>query len=608
MSNNSTAQAMHPQHNKPGTMMSTPPQSMKTAGGGTSSISPQNKFSSPTRLRSPRGSPRKVSSADSYLFAFLRNTKHIMTILVIVAVFAILHRPSIEPSSTGVRKEGISTVSPIDFSFLPTTISGSSSNQQRQSNDDDSVLSTDNNDYSFPETDYDPSIHPPPSPPSQEQELIPSQLPLKQRTTTSTTSSTTNKTVASLPSSTLDVISNNVIEHQKAEEMNQKLRQSYNASKYPVFSKPQQVQVHLIVDVSRAISPPSKFLLDGMERSTYTRLLALTFLNPKIKTVGTRARKSGSGPMVWVVDWGSMNRDCHRLDRVLDHLGRKTTEKVVLMDFSASNRRPQCKFFEDGNIRLTKRAVTQNRNYDFDRNRIQSGTFLENKNRVLHSPLVLREKFMDAIQNISTNILQVSERPIDVGFFWKNGDFSHYGFYRRKISKTVRALHHTIADGHGSIDTYVGIAANDEEGMVEGNVQLEYVQKLVQSKIVVVAQRDEWDDHYRLMESLASGALVMTDPVIAPPAGLQNKTNIIIYENESQLKKLIRYYLKNDSKRRAIAKKGFELAAGRHRAWHRIEEILFGRPLTHVDSPYTKLEKHKRPKTKLLVQDPIITR
>jgi hypothetical protein len=44
------------------------------------------------------------------------------------------------------------------------------------------------------------------------------------------------------------------------------------------------------------------------------------------------------------------------------------------------------------------------------------------------------------------------------------------------------------------------------------------------SKIVVVAQADEWEDHDdRLMEAMTSGAMVLFDSLIAPPTVLKRK-------------------------------------------------------------------------------------
>ena len=117
---------------------------------------------------------------------------------------------------------------------------------------------------------------------------------------------------------------------------------------------------------------------------------------------------------------------------------------------------------------------------------------------------------------------------------------------------------------------------------------------------MVITQRDEWEDHYRLMESLASGALVMTDPMVALPAGLIDNVNIIVYNSTKTLKELIKYYLKPENKkqRKRIALNGYKLVMGRHRCWHRLEELLFGRPLTNVDQPDAEApEKEKRLKS-----------
>jgi spore maturation protein CgeB len=139
--------------------------------------------------------------------------------------------------------------------------------------------------------------------------------------------------------------------------------------------------------------------------------------------------------------------------------------------------------------------------------------------------------------------------------------------------------------------------ANDEKRIGAGNVHFDYIQTFMSSKIVGVAQRVECEDQYRLMKSLASGAFVLTDPMVAPPEGLVNNTNCIVYENLSSLKRLIRYYLKHESKRQAIAKRGYTLALG-HQSWHRIETILFGRPLTQVGQP-TKLAPQRAPRPEI---------
>lgn len=368
------------------------------------------------------------------------------------------------------------------------------------------------------------------------------------------------------------------------------------------------VDVHLIVDIAsgESVGPQSKFFLDGTERSPYTNLVGMTFLNPNIHRVKLAERSRGTRPMVWVVDWGSMLRDCHRLQRALEKHERKKDEYVLLMDFSGSTRQSKCDsyFQDDSRVRLAKRSVIANRHYDHQFRMIHMGEVAFNSARlksntsepVMQASLVARERFVAALLNNSRDRNPMkSSRHDDVCFFWKRGDYSHYGFWRRDVSNFVEHFGKTT-----SYTTLVDVVSDDEEGMEMGNIQLKFIKALLHCKIVVVAQRDEWEDHYRLYESLASGALVMSDPMLAPPEGLRNKTNIIIYDSLKSLEQLIRFHLENDSRRKSIARRGMELALGRYRSWHRVEQLFFGQPLHQVDRPFDEPpDKMTRPQISL---------
>mmetsp|Transcript_19777 Transcript_19777/g.40695 ORF Transcript_19777/g.40695 Transcript_19777/m.40695 type:complete len:595 (+) Transcript_19777:221-2005(+) len=414
------------------------------------------------------------------------------------------------------------------------------------------------------------------------------------------------------------------------------LLSQYNPSNAPVILDGwnRTVQVHLIVDVTGSldINPASKLLLAAVERSKYTQLVALTFARPSVETLDMFSRKPEL-PLLYLVDWGSMDRDCHRLELVLENIRqqqrlssaiREETEEpyFLLVDSSGSSRRTGCSYLfrsngDDGSggettfsygrtndmtrIRLSKRSIVQNRYYDRASNTIHLGEVSPNQwddvpsdydRTILYSPFSLRESFVMSIQNITNGYpvsMNDSKRTVDVGFFWKSGDYSHYGLYRRDIAKVIKTLHHSSVDKAAGtlMENAVQISYTDEKGMEAGSVQFKYTMELLSCKIVVIAQRDEWEDHYRLMESLASGALVMTDRMIALPAGLKDKVNIVIYDNRKMLKDLVKYYLKaeNKHKRKRIASQGYKLVMGRHRSWHRLEALLFGRPLTNVDQP-----------------------
>lgn len=375
---------------------------------------------------------------------------------------------------------------------------------------------------------------------------------------------------------------------------------SYNSTMYPLIrgksSNPKPVDVHFVVDVSEgiAVAPPSKFLLDGIERSSYTNVASMTFLNPKLKTVEIAGRANEK--LIWLIDWGSMHRDCHRLEKVLTSLERNPKEKVLLADYTGSTRQTQCDFWDE-NVRVAKRSIVTGRHYDHKKKSINPGKIAINEGMskdlpVLRAPLAVRERFVTALKDNSRGRNPMkSKRTTDVCFFWKEGDYSHYGFWRRDVSNFIKELGKS-----GKFKTHVDIAANDVDGMEIGNLQLNYVDELLDCKMVVIAQRDEWEDHYRLYESLASGALVLMDTMLAIPAGLKNKTNVAIYDDLESLQSQLKFYLKEENRRVSIARRGMELALGYYRAWHRIEELIFGRPLTLVNKAYEEApDKAPRP-------------
>lgn len=372
------------------------------------------------------------------------------------------------------------------------------------------------------------------------------------------------------------------------------------------------VDVHFIVDIVAAetVGPQSKFLLDGMERSPYVNVVGMTFLNPNIHRVQIGERQRGVRQMVWVIDWGSMQRDCHRLKRALEQHERTEEEYVLLVDYSGSTRQSICEsdFPNDTRIRLAKRSVVANRRYDHKAKKIELGEIALNLGQsddessssnepAMQASLIVRERFVTALlSNAREGNPTKSNRRVDVCFFWKPGDYSHYGFWRRDVSNFVEqfgnATHYT---------TLVDVVANDEEGMDTGNIQLKYVKEMLRCKIIVVAQRDEWEDHYRLYESLASGALVLMDPMLAPPEGLRNKTNVLVYDSLESLDILLRYHLENASRRKSVARRGMELALGRYRSWHRVEQLLFGQALYQVDKPLDEAPpKMTRPQITLI--------
>ena len=146
------------------------------------------------------------------------------------------------------------------------------------------------------------------------------------------------------------------------------------------------------------------------------------------------------------------------------------------------------------------------------------------------------------------------------------------------------------ADGSDAISNSNSKSKDDHDVNDEMNASLTlssvHVATLASSKIVVVTQADEYEDHdTRLLEALGSGAMVLCDRMIAAPSGLVHKTNIVFFESASKLDQYVQYYLdpENDMQRQEIARHGVEYALGRHRSWHVLEALLFGKALTRTD-------------------------
>jgi hypothetical protein len=246
--------------------------------------------------------------------------------------------------------------------------------------------------------------------------------------------------------------------------------------------------------------------------------------------------------------------------------------------------------WDQPHIRLAVRSIVQGRHYDSNQNAIVRGRIAPNLQTaggpMLHSPYAVRSDIVHAIQRIvgtnSTSLLQKEletvPRPTDVLHMWQISFKEGKSKLRNDVSKLVRSWNGTrMADR--TMKTSI-----DEQGprrtFGRNSVNLAYVRAMMSSKIVIVTQKDDWEDHYRLMEALVCGPLVLADAMLAPPKGLVHGENIVFFETLKQLQEQVEYYLTHEDERRAIAQKGWGLVMSRHRSWHRMEEILFGHPLT----------------------------
>lgn len=171
-------------------------------------------------------------------------------------------------------------------------------------------------------------------------------------------------------------------------------------------------------------------------------------------------------------------------------------------------------------------------------------------------------------------------RPIDVFSPWRLGTDFNLAKHRNGIAKALQDM----------AEEYNGVSGDPTKPKLEmmlspvgqrartgrNSVQSDYVDALLRSKIVITSQRDRWEDHYRLMEGLACGALVLTDPMSTFPHHLKDGASLVVYRSLSELKEKILYYIKHEDERLAIAQRGHHIAMNHHRSWHGLERIIFG--------------------------------
>jgi hypothetical protein len=228
--------------------------------------------------------------------------------------------------------------------------------------------------------------------------------------------------------------------------------------------------------------------------------------------------------------------------------------------------------------------------------------------------------YYDGQRRLEEHVFQTTPRTVDVLHLWQVTSKRGQSQLRNSVSLLVQSwngtrlpLHQATSSNHSDVSrdsinnrskgqgngtphnnsTTTPLrrtirTSTDEQGLRKevgrSLVDPKYVRAMMSAKIVIVAQRDGWEDHYRLFETLACGPLVISDRMLAPPKGLVHGQSILFFESLQELTALVSYYLVHEEERQEIAHQGWRVAMGQHRSWHRLEEVVFGRPLTRVFS------------------------
>jgi Glycosyl transferases group 1 len=214
-----------------------------------------------------------------------------------------------------------------------------------------------------------------------------------------------------------------------------------------------------------------------------------------------------------------------------------------------------------------------------------------------HTPINVRTDMVQAVLDILANdpnyagqnltlashIESVLPRPTDVTHFFPptlhgyRDEAPSLAKLRLAVSQTILSFAKAEKNQGNQIAVFVKkLGENAEKGRKEP--QQGYIKQLLCTKIAIVAQRDAWEDHWRFFEAIVSGAMVMSDSILAMPAGMVDGESIVIYHNMTHLEDQLQYYLdpSREAERISIATKGRFIAMDRHRSWHRMEAIALG--------------------------------
>jgi hypothetical protein len=199
---------------------------------------------------------------------------------------------------------------------------------------------------------------------------------------------------------------------------------------------------------------------------------------------------------------------------------------------------------------------------------------------VKHFHFAVRDDVKDALDEdlvIITNETGISDpvdlpRPKDAAHFW-NANMTRQAVLRTSVSREVMRL--AALHPERNLTLFCDIVGNKGKKGRNG-ISHEYIRALLEFKIVVLAQRDRWEDHLRLFEAMTSGALVISDQALDFPWGVVDTETIVVYKTMEEMQDKILYYLDHREERLRIARAGRDLALNHHRERHRYEDLILG--------------------------------
>lgn len=332
------------------------------------------------------------------------------------------------------------------------------------------------------------------------------------------------------------------------------------------------------------------YLIDGLNESKVLHHTTTMFdVSPQVVWM------CDIGPPAYKVWWGEEGA-CHqlklqiqRVQQVRRTLGIAMHWPVYLIHFGDWPGEERCEDIEalmpPGLVKYARRSLVMGRQWNGSAQAIVPGALVRANRLMVHAPLTVRTDIvrdMAACLNEAYNAsleypLENLKRAIDVAHFWPVAKPKTFGL--DPFASRLRATVSIYLSGWGKNTTYnifIGVVGQPhKEG--RASPQRAYIEKMLGTKIIVLTQKDKWEDHFRLMEALVSGAMVIQDQMLLLPDGLKNGTHMIEFQGIEELPSLLDYYLNNEQERLEIAHRGRELAMTKHRGWHRMESIVFGK-------------------------------
>ena len=333
---------------------------------------------------------------------------------------------------------------------------------------------------------------------------------------------------------------------------------------------------------------------NGITESRYLHLSDSLYnlTDPNVVWVGDTGYAYG-----WKEWCGAFNKHVKKAKEKRKEVGLPLSWPISIADFTDGPANQRCLDIEQevGKefVNYGTRSIVIGRNFVDEQKWVRHGQLMSLKTKdgkeYIHTPLVVRTDTIHTLKEVLKNEhgmplegpIETLEREWDVSHFWPT-DGKHVGQVRSQLRHRVSELIEEIGTEY-KLKVFVGLAGSAVRTGRRG-VMSTYIEHLLASKIVIVTQRDGWEDHYRLFEALATGPLVITDKMLSLPDELKNGTSLIEVESAEDMVSKILYYLKHDDERQAIAREGRRVAMTRHRTWHRIEDIIFGKPVTTCEA------------------------